>query len=264
MNKDELLRSGLLEQYVLGLASSEEVKEVERMAAIYPEVNDKICQLQNCMEHYIEEHLSPLSLEEERLSGDSRNKKINKHKYNGAANTHQWRWFLGLAIICVIILSVINLQLYHYQQGLRADIAGIGNRLERMNDNYDQLKIRNERLFQQYALLKDVGTKQIALNGTRFAPAAKLILYWNDEHKKSYLNIIQLPEPPAGHEYQIWANVKGEHKQMCPIDLDKQDSTLHPLPFMSDCKGFVITLEKVGGAVRPNVEKTFAQGEMNL
>lgn len=52
----EFIESGILELYVMGAASPEEVLEVERMAAAYPEVKQEIEQIHLAMEHYAQAH----------------------------------------------------------------------------------------------------------------------------------------------------------------------------------------------------------------
>lgn len=42
MNVTDYIQSGILELYVLGMASDEEAREAERMAGLYPEVNAEI------------------------------------------------------------------------------------------------------------------------------------------------------------------------------------------------------------------------------
>jgi len=59
MDKETFIKSGLIEQYVMGLASPEEMKKVEQMAAAYPEVNQHICEMQDCMKRYVEMHSIP-------------------------------------------------------------------------------------------------------------------------------------------------------------------------------------------------------------
>ena len=56
MDIQQFLNSGILEKYVLGLASAEEMEYVERMTKEHPEVNAHICKMQNCMEEYAEMH----------------------------------------------------------------------------------------------------------------------------------------------------------------------------------------------------------------
>lgn len=48
----EFIESGILELYVMGAASEEDVLAVEKMAAAYPEVKQEIEQISLAMEHY--------------------------------------------------------------------------------------------------------------------------------------------------------------------------------------------------------------------
>lgn len=52
MDSKEYIESGILESYVLGLSSPEEMQEVERMADIYPEVRARIDQLSEEFERH--------------------------------------------------------------------------------------------------------------------------------------------------------------------------------------------------------------------
>lgn len=52
----EFIESGVLELYVMGAASPEEVQAVEEMAAVHPEVKEELEQIRLAMEHYVQAH----------------------------------------------------------------------------------------------------------------------------------------------------------------------------------------------------------------
>ncbi|GAB3202374.1 mannose-6-phosphate isomerase-like protein (cupin superfamily) [Pontibacter aydingkolensis] len=52
----EFIASGILELYVMGAASPEDVLAVEKMAAAHPEVKQEIEQISLAMEHYAQTH----------------------------------------------------------------------------------------------------------------------------------------------------------------------------------------------------------------
>ena len=54
MDKERFLESGLLEQYVLGLTSEEETREVERYAQAFPEIRAEIDLLRKAVRQYAE------------------------------------------------------------------------------------------------------------------------------------------------------------------------------------------------------------------
>jgi mannose-6-phosphate isomerase-like protein (cupin superfamily) len=62
MNVDEYIKSGILELYVLGLASETEIKEVERMAGEHPVIRKEIFELNNAIESLAKKHSRKPSL----------------------------------------------------------------------------------------------------------------------------------------------------------------------------------------------------------
>lgn len=52
----EFIESGILELYVMGAASIEEIQEVEEMAAAHPEVQQEIEQIRQAIEYYAQAH----------------------------------------------------------------------------------------------------------------------------------------------------------------------------------------------------------------
>ena len=56
MNVSEYIQSGILEMYVLGIATPEEIKEVDEMAAKHPEIRNEIETISKDIELYAEMH----------------------------------------------------------------------------------------------------------------------------------------------------------------------------------------------------------------
>ena len=56
MTKEEFIKTGLCEQYVLGLTTLEESKTVEEMLLAYPELKKNCVKLEGCIEKYAREH----------------------------------------------------------------------------------------------------------------------------------------------------------------------------------------------------------------
>ena len=218
MDIQNFLESGIVEKYVLGLATPEEMDHVERMTKEYPEVNAHICKMQNCMEEYAEMHAvrPPKHLKERILA----------------------------SLPDDDVTALLSTQVKHIQTDQKV------------------LQTSTENVMQRYSVLKDVTTRQVHLKGSQNAPQALAVVYWNPDHSTGYLNIVDLPKCPAGHAYQMWADVNGEHMDMGMLKADDSGAILLKVPYIKDSRGFVITLEKEGGSPHPTVEKMFAHGEM--
>ena len=269
MDKNTFLNSGLLEQYVMGLTTPEESAEVEKMAATYPEIERKLCEMQNCMEQYVKLHEiePPEGAKEEILSSiNNRTKKQSnssqQYTYDKVIQLNQWA--AGLAALLVLGLFGVSFVLYQNQKSAQEQIAELSGELQDLRYSYNELKADNTQVMQQYAVLKDLATKHVRMQGTNHAPQAKLVVYWNENHNKALLNIVNMPEAPSGHTYQVWADVNGQHKNMGLLKQVNNKKQLYSLPFISNCKGIVITLEKEGGSPHPSVDKMYAHGEMSL
>ena len=59
MDKERFLKTGLLEQYVLGLTTPEEDLEVERYAESFPEIQSEIDSMRSAMEEYARQYSIP-------------------------------------------------------------------------------------------------------------------------------------------------------------------------------------------------------------
>ena len=77
MNSREYIESGILELYVFGKLSDEEIAEVNQMAAQYPEVREEIKAIESAvinLSHSVAPHLSATNYEKIRTELLGRNK----------------------------------------------------------------------------------------------------------------------------------------------------------------------------------------------
>ena len=259
MNLNEYIRSGILEEYCLGLTSEEENREVEAIAAKHPEVRESLRKLCDGIESYAQVHAvpPPERLKQNVIDGLEKEKKP-------AASIRSLLLPIAAAV-AILVLSGMSFMFYQNQEIARKDLAALTQQVKKLQSNYAALNNSHESLQTKYGLLKDVRTHHVQMQGSHHAPKAQCVMYWNPEHKDAYLNIVNLPSPPQGHAYQVWADVNGHHHNMGLINMaaaDPDSSFLHPLPYIEDSRGFVITLEKQGGSPHPTVEKLFVKGEL--
>lgn len=259
MDIKAFLNSGIIEKYVLGLASSDEIDHVERMTKDYPEVNTHICKMQNCMEEYAEMHAirPPAHLKEKILA--SLNQAPPAQQANLVA-LRNWKWVAGIAASLLFVMALLNWNLYQKQTETSNRLALLDTQIKHLQKDQKALQTSNLQMAQKYSVLKDVTTRQIHLKGSQIAPQALAVVYWNPDHNKGYLNVVDMPQCPQGHQYQLWADVNGEHKDMGVLEIDANGAILNSIPYINGSRGFVITLEKEGGSKHPTVEKLFASG----
>jgi hypothetical protein len=268
MDIDKYLHSGKLEQYVLGLSSMEERKEVEQLAKKFPEIDAYILELHGCMNLCSEANEIPVS---EELNQKSTCKTFHlKNRRNlvaehGVDDTYQKTrtisWSAGIASIFVIGLSTLSFFLYQGQQNAKNEIALLTTQLHHLKLDNETLVENSGKLLQQYAVLKDENTQHVSLRGLKTAPQTHGIVYWNKDHGKAFLSICNLPETPEGHQFYVWADVDGKHQKVAILNPNSSE-LLHDLSFPKECNGFCVTLEKEGADASPTIEQMLVKGYM--
>lgn len=268
MDIEQYLQSGKLEQYVLGLTSPEERKEVEQLARDYPEIDAYIVDLHGCMNSCSEANEIPIAEESKKKSKcktfhlKNRRNLVTEHGVDDTFHkTRMISWSMGIASIFVLGLTTLSFFLYQSRENSINEIALLETQLHHVRLDNEALKNDSENMLQQFTVLKDENTQLVNLQGLAIAPQAHGMVYWNQAHSKAYLSVCNLPKTPEGHEVCVWADIDGKHQRVAVLDLNNAE-ILHDLSFPKKCNGFCITLEKEGADAKPTIEQMLVKGDM--
>jgi anti-sigma-K factor RskA len=260
LNIREYIESGVLEQYVLGLASPKEQSEVERYADEFPEVREELRRLQRTMEDYATAHaVEPPAAVRGRVLDSIKSPEGGIPPRGTGGSNRGWLWLLSLLLIATIVGLGIT------WSGLRdSDRA-----FDMLQADYDALQAdcdttRAERALARAQLeaLRDVQTTTVQLSGLPIAPESQVTVFWNPGRQETYLDVINLPTPPSDRQYQLWAIVDGNPVDMGVITLDPGQDTLTPVPFVDNPAAFAITLEPLGGSENPTLDQMYVIGNV--
>lgn len=262
MDIKQLIESGIIEKYVLGLASQEEMNLVEKMTKEYPEINRHICKMQNCMQEYAEMNdVRPPKHSDEKPTLDPSASSIALQQ-NTQKLPQSRRWGAILSTIMIIAFGGLSWMFYNSQKSARQEINLLSTQIKHLQSEQNALLTSDLKVRERYAILKDVTTQQVHLRSTDSVPKINAVVYVNPGQGKCFLNVNGMPESANGHEYHMWAEVDGKHVNLGVLKTDSTDMELHSIPCIKGCKGFVITLVKEGGSALPTVENVYAYGGM--
>ena len=257
MNKERFLASGLMEQYVLGLTTPEETQEVERYAEAYPDVQAEIDALRNAIEQYAAQYAVPPSqeLKDKILSEiEAEEHKANRNVNNGGR-------YLLYASVAILLLSVaVGGWSWWRNQSLEKDYNYLASQYATLVRQCDQLQKQEQRNRQVVAFVNDDATQVVHLTGTDISPEAHVVVYWNEATQSAMLNMVNMPAPPPGKQYQIWADVEGVMINAGLLQSDPND--LQPIQVIADAESLNITIEPAGGSEHPTVAFLVANGKM--
>lgn len=258
MDKEKFLRSGLLEQYVLGLTDEQESEEVELYANTFPEIRAEIEAMREAVEAYAR-HYTELPPEE--LKARARAEQSLPERSAGrdvAAGGPGWKsWIRSGALALLVVLSIS-----FYQRKVTAERSyeALSAEYRAFQRDCARLQAEQDKLHGLYAFLNDEHTAPIRLLSTGLAADAEAIAYINKNHRKVYINPCRLPAPPAGKSYQVWADVDGKMISMGLID--GRSKQLQPVAFIEGAESLNITLEPEGGSEEPTVELLYVNGSV--
>jgi len=113
---------------------------------------------------------------------------------------------------------------------------------------------------EQLAIMSDPRTDVILLKGTGLEPDARARIYWDREGSAVHLDVMRLPEPPAGKQYQLWALVDGVPVDAGVFAMGGEVPLLRSMKGVAAAQAFAVTIEQAGGSPTPTLEAMVLMG----
>ena len=140
------------------------------------------------------------------------------------------------------------------------------------HDTLDDLQLAQEKIEQQekanfamssdLTVITDKHALPVILNGTPKAPGALAKLFWMKNTGQVYIDPSNLPEVPAGKQYQLWAIVDGQPVDGGMIATKKGIYHIQKMKSFGKVEAFAITLEKAGGSPTPTMDEMVVIAKM--
>jgi anti-sigma-K factor RskA len=259
MNIPNYIASGVLELYVNGLLSEPEKREVEALAAQYPEIREEINRIEEALEAYAMAHRQAPKRNLKQAILDKIDLEENKDKPSAKVvqMTGFQRYAIAAAVIGLLFSGALNLILYRNLTASQDEVTALMSEKSTVVENNNVLKASYE---EKINTLAAPNTKVVALAGLPLAPNSKIKVYWNDKNQQTYLRIENLPAAPSDKQYQLWALADGK-----PIDagvFDSAEGVLQQMKSIGAAQAFAITLEQKGGSPTPTMEQMYAMGKI--
>lgn len=267
MDIREYIQSGMIEQYVLGLATPVEVAELEQLRDQYPELREALLNFELSFEEHVRANaIQPsaslkASIEKE-LFGNNYNTASGMEKSFAAAtrekvtpvyNIGLWKYLAAACIVLLIVSTALNFYFYsgfkNTQQQYQALLAE-RNTLQANNASYKQ----------SLDLFGDSSMRRIDLNAIPGKENNFATVLWSKKSNEVYLYSNNLQQTPAGKQYQLWAIVNGK-----PVSAGVVTNCLGVCKMTAKfdhAEAFAITLEKEGGSETPTLSEMYVLGKV--
>lgn len=278
MDLKSYISSGIIEACLTGIASDEEVRQMEIMSEKHPEVKAEITKVQTLLENWASKQAIPPSenlkekiwtrLHEENEAPGNSQKASTEQASPIPLNTGKQtiklsRWKYYSAAAAVLLLMVSGYYCYVlYQKNAAFEQQIIGLQKQLLNNRKEtQATIASYQQKLSGIVAGDI--QRINLSGTPEHPDLNGVVLWNQTTEEVYLSLNQLPVPPKGMQYQLWAIVDGQ-----PVNAgvyqsaDTSDFVQKMNRVSAHTQMFAVTLEKEGGVDAPTLSAMYVAGKI--
>jgi anti-sigma-K factor RskA len=266
VNVQEYISSGIIEAYVLGLASAEERSEFESMCTQYPE----LVVARNNLEIALEKQLfsdatAPvLGVKEKIMSAIRQDFSVNQSKniimenVNTSRSSSPLRWMAAASIILLLASAYFAFNFYTKNKDLQSELAKSKDAQAQMDDRLKKLE-----------MVSDPNVAVINLKGTEKAPKSSASIYWDSTSTNVYLVAKNMPKLASDKQYQLWAIINGQDGKLQPtslglFDVGDDGKIILKMSNVKKADAFAITIETRGNTGGPTLEQLQTMGKPGL
>ena len=264
MNREDIISSGLLELFAMGISSPEETHIVQQGLKQYPELREELSGIEQSLEDYAQAHsMRPSDSVKEKIFNQIATQPVKK---NPAAQIipmtkkvyHIPLFFKLMAAVMFILLVESGVLIYSFYNKYHQTL----NDLKFAQEKVDQQEKSNLAMSSDLNVMTDRHALPVVLNGTPKSPEALAKLFWMKNTGQVYIDPSNLPAVPAGKQYQLWAIVDGKPEDAGMITTEKGIYHIQKMKSFGKVDAFAITLEKTGGSPTPTMDEMIVSAKM--
>ena len=237
----DILKSGKLEEYVLGLLDDNESELIESLIKKHPEVKSRVRVLESSLEGLAKANKIDPHPE---LKNIVFNSLLESNNPSNNSAISKWITFTSLA--ASLILGVLLINVKQSNSSLNKQLTSLKDECEKNQLTY---QMDEELLY----FLRHEATVPVQLDNAE--RNANLMVYFNPVAKQSMVKINELPQLASNETYQLWADVDGK---MIDMGIFNLANAFIPMKYISNPESFNITIEPSGGSDHPTVSRLVA------
>lgn len=272
MDIQAYIQSGIIESYVLGLATPEEVAEVDALRNQHIEVEEAINDFSKLLEQQAFDNavIPPANIRAKVFEAIEDKKEDAAYPFAQLKDEEivsapvrrlrTWRFVAAASILLFAVSAAFNFYMYNrYKESSNAYQALLieRNSLQANNQVY---QTRLHEWATAAEMMADPKMVMIKMPGIKGKENNMATVFWDTKNKDVYVMSNKLPKVTAGKQYQLWAMVKGK-----PVDagtLDPECTSVCKMKNMPQAEAFAITLENAGGSPTPNMQAMYVFGKV--
>jgi anti-sigma-K factor RskA len=262
VNIREYIESGILELYVAGALTEREMRDVEEMVNLYPEIAQELVEIENSMMQFsaaMSKGPQP-ELKQRILDQITDEPAVTATPVISIRKNNSLWTYLSAAMIALLLIS--NIGVYSLWQSTNSELTALREENRQSNLQLASLKTSYDETNRSLEVLRNPDFIKLKLNGLPLSPSSSAVVYWNTNSKKVMIDVINLPETDEQHDYQLWALVDGKPVDAGVFSPGKSNINFFELKNMEKAQAFAVTLEPKGGSINPTLDKMYLMGQI--
>jgi len=254
----------MLELYVMGLASQQEIREVEAWAKQYPEIAAEINAIASGLESYAQAHaIAPDASVKEKILAKIKDETVKPFtRDNGDVETAKvysispaWKYAAAASIILLVGSLIFNYTWYKKYDTANKDLQLAQTELQQQKELAQSMDTAMQ-------VMGDMNARTVAAKSIDSTVNMEARIYWMTNTSEVYIDPSNLPKAPAGKQYEFWAIVDGAPVNGGIIaEVNGKKVRLQKMKSFGKAQAFAISLEDAGPA-KTKPDKVMAAGNI--
>jgi len=267
VDQKDIISSGLLELYVLGIASEQETAEVIALCEQYPEIEAEIAAIELSLKSYAGLYaVKPAAAVKEKIFSQ-----LNEGSYTRSEEPGKlvgissfWKYAAAAAVILLIGSAILNVVYYSKYKDANKNYQAAVIQKKSTEEQLAALEQANSEMKNDMGVIQSKYSEPMVLHGLEKAPDAAAKIFWmKNTTGEVYIDPSNLPDAPAGKQYQFWAIVDGKPVDGGLIVTSKKGDKfrIQKMKAFGKAEAFAVTLEPTGGMPQPTGDM-YVMGKM--
>lgn len=288
MDVQAYIESGVLELYVSGALTEQEMRKVERMAHQYPAIKQELDEIENSFFEMANElHTGPrASLKDELLknvkmsiAGTTQKNSSTEKPASTTEPVEQkvestkvielpkkksntYKFALAASIALLIASTSALVVVYNNLTNTEEKLVDLQTKYNESTTRLASLKTSYDETQNMIGSLRAADVQKLKLDGLAISPESEAMVHWDKATKKVILDPMNLPRTDETHDYQLWAIVDGKPVDLGTFSPGDNELNIYLMKSVEAPQAFAITLEPKGGSENPTMEQMYVMGKI--
>ncbi len=256
MNINEYIVSGIVELYAMDALPPAEKKEFERLMILYPEIGKELNRTKAVLEKYVSSHsLNPRPQVRQEVIGKIESEKNDKPKGKSSNGDYSltYKYMIAASLAALVVSTFASWFFYSRWNEAEERYTELLNEKIELSQNYNLLKLSYDESVSNLVIIRDESSDVFVLHSKDTLRHYQARVYWNKYSRHTYIDVISLPKPEEGMQFQLWA-ISGREAADVGVLLMDEDN-IQRMKDVVKANSWLITMEPRGGSVTPSMDQ---------